>query len=58
MTLEVPEHLTALSNMNIIAETPTGNGTKEVRYATTPTMSTYLVAFAVGELEYTEVSWR
>lgn len=47
--------MTALSNMNVVSETATGTGTKVVKYATTPPMSTYLVAFAVGELEYIEV---
>ena len=54
ITLEVDEKLTALSNMNVISEKPTGNGTKIVKYATSPKMSSYLVAFAVGEFEYIE----
>jgi aminopeptidase 2 len=43
--------------MNILSEDVAipGNGTKVVKYATTPVMSTYLVAFAVGELDYIEV---
>ncbi|KAH7668119.1 CRE-PAM-1 protein, partial [Aphelenchoides avenae] len=58
ITLEVPERLTALSNMNIVSETPTGKGTKVVKYATTPLMSTYLVAYAVGELDYIETKTK
>uniref|UniRef100_F1KUM7 Aminopeptidase n=1 Tax=Ascaris suum TaxID=6253 RepID=F1KUM7_ASCSU len=53
ISLIVDSNLTALSNMNAISETTT-NGKKTVKYATTPLMSTYLVAFAVGDLEYIE----
>ncbi|VDM46294.1 unnamed protein product [Toxocara canis] len=53
ISLIVNEDLTALSNMNAISETK-ANGKKTVKYATTPLMSTYLVAFAVGDLEYIE----
>ncbi|KAK0405625.1 hypothetical protein QR680_018094 [Steinernema hermaphroditum] len=55
ISLEVDQHLTALSNMNVIEEKPVeGAQRKLVKYATTPIMSTYLLAFAVGELEYIE----
>ncbi|KAI8866322.1 peptidase M1, membrane alanine aminopeptidase, partial [Ramicandelaber brevisporus] len=55
VTLVVPAHLTALSNMHSISEKILENSeTKEVKFATTPVMSTYLLAFAVGELEYIE----
>lgn len=40
--------------MNVISEKATGNGTKVVKYGTTPLMSSYLVAFAVGEFEFIE----
>uniref|UniRef100_A0A1I7VNP8 Aminopeptidase n=3 Tax=Loa loa TaxID=7209 RepID=A0A1I7VNP8_LOALO len=53
VTLIVDEGLTALSNMNVISETKVDNK-KVVKFATTPLMSTYLVAFAVGQLEYIE----
>lgn len=53
VTLEVDSNLTALSNMNVISETPSADGKRKVvKFATTPKMSSYLVAFAVGELEY------
>lgn len=39
---------------NIIEETAK-DGLKTIKYATTPLMSSYLVAFAVGEFEYIEV---
>ncbi|KAI8823190.1 peptidase family M1-domain-containing protein [Fimicolochytrium jonesii] len=55
--LVVDDHLTALSNMHVIREmkVETGGATKKaVYFATTPLMSTYFLAFAVGELEYIE----
>src|SRR5215470_8595715 len=54
-TLVIPQHLTAISNTAIVCETPLpGIGTKEVVFADTIKMSTYLVAFIVGEFEGTE----
>ncbi|VDK73005.1 unnamed protein product [Onchocerca ochengi] len=53
VTLVVDEELTALSNMNVVSETNVDNK-KVVKFATTPLMSTYLVAFVVGKLEYIE----
>ena len=45
--------MTALSNMNVI-ETTTQDNLKVVKFATTPIMSTYLVAFAVGDFDFVE----
>ncbi|KAI8837080.1 peptidase family M1-domain-containing protein [Chytridium lagenaria] len=59
VTLVVPEHLTALSNMNAIGEETVeeeGKKLKAVSFATTPIMSTYLVAFAVGDIEFIETT--
>uniref|UniRef100_A0A914UVZ4 Uncharacterized protein n=1 Tax=Plectus sambesii TaxID=2011161 RepID=A0A914UVZ4_9BILA len=53
VTLVVDEHLTALSNMGVVSEN-VGDGKKTVKYGTTPIMSTYLVAFVVGEFDYVE----
>ncbi|HKZ07716.1 MAG TPA: M1 family metallopeptidase [Methylomirabilota bacterium] len=53
VTLVVPERLVAVSNTAIASEAPTGDGKKAVRFADTIKMSTYLVAFVVGELEAT-----
>ena len=39
----------ALSNSAEIEVTPLGNGKKQVRFADTMRMSTYIVAFVVGE---------
>ena len=37
--------------MPVVSDTSNGNGTRTVRFDTTPIMSTYLVAFVVGEFE-------
>src|SRR6185312_13403207 len=50
VTLTVPSAAVALGNMPIISEQPEG-ATKRVRFATTPPLPTYLVAFAVGPFE-------
>ncbi|HEX2200827.1 MAG TPA: M1 family metallopeptidase, partial [Gammaproteobacteria bacterium] len=54
-TLVIDQGLTALSNTQVVRETALpGIGKKEVGFADTIKMSTYLVAFIVGELEGTE----
>ena len=53
ITLRVPRDLVALSNMNVISSVVEGE-LKSVKFATTPIMSTYLLAFIVGDLEYLE----
>ncbi|KAJ9085934.1 hypothetical protein DSO57_1009260 [Entomophthora muscae] len=55
IVLKVPTGLVALSNMNVIDECPLdGTQLKEVKFATTPVMSTYLLAFIVGDLDFIE----
>ncbi len=55
VTLVVDDKLTAISNAGIVRETPLpGTGKKEVVFADTMKMSTYLVAFIVGEFEATD----
>ncbi|ORZ34473.1 aminopeptidase [Catenaria anguillulae PL171] len=56
VTLNVRKELTALSNMNVVSEEAHASKAthKSVKFARTPIMSTYLLAFAVGELEYIE----
>jgi len=53
VTLAIDPTLTAVSNTAVVGET-LENGRKVVRFADTIVMSTYLVAFVVGELEATE----
>lgn len=52
-TLIVDEHLTALSNTSVKSEKKLGNGKKEVVFNDTIKMSSYLVAYVVGEFEGT-----
>lgn len=54
VALVVPEGLLAVSNTAESGREPAGEGLTRVRFATTMRMSTYLVAFVVGELEATE----
>ena len=53
MTLVIDPALTAVSNTAIVSTTAEA-GKRVVRFADTIVMSTYLVAFVVGELEATE----
>jgi puromycin-sensitive aminopeptidase len=55
VTLMVDEKLTAISNTRVLRETLLrGTGKKEFVFADSIKMSTYLVAFIVGEFEATE----
>ena len=55
VTLVVDEALTAISNARVMSETKLpGKGKKEVVFADSMKMSTYLVAFIVGEFESTD----
>jgi len=54
VTLVVPQHLAAVSNTSVLREETLGDGRRAVTFADTIKMSTYLVAFVVGELEATE----
>jgi aminopeptidase N len=50
LTAVVPENFTAVSNMPIEAQEKT-DGAKEVRFAATPPMASYLNVFCAGELD-------
>jgi puromycin-sensitive aminopeptidase len=50
ITLVVPQELEAISNTEPVSITDTDDGKKVVHYAETPVMSTYLLAFIVGDL--------
>jgi puromycin-sensitive aminopeptidase len=55
VTLVIDEKLTAISNARVVGESVlAGTGKKEVVFADSMKMSTYLVAFIVGEFEATE----
>jgi len=59
VTLIAEKHLTCLSNMDVASEkdleaTAQGVTKKAVKFNTSPLMSTYLLAFIVGELNYIE----
>jgi len=59
VTLIADKHLTCLSNMDVASETDvhsqiSGTTKKAVKFNPTPLMSTYLVAFIIGELNYIE----
>ena len=53
LRLIIPDNLQALSNMPILSTTAIG-GKKIIEFAETPIMSTYLLAFIIGELSCIE----
>ena len=61
VTLIADQHLTCLSNMDVASESEvhsniSGSTRKAVTFNKSPVMSTYLVAFIVGELNYIETN--
>ena len=55
VTLNVPEEMAAVSNTPIIEERAGDSpGVKTVKFDTTPIMSTYLLAFVIGDLTHIE----
>ncbi len=54
VTLVIPSDQVAVSNTQVVEESPAGPGLKKVRFAPTPLMSTYLLAFMVGDLRFIE----
>jgi len=56
LTLVAPKDRVALSNMEVAQETDDelDSSKKVVKFATTPIMSTYLLAYVIGEYEYIE----
>ncbi|MEJ0047793.1 MAG: M1 family metallopeptidase [Rhodospirillales bacterium] len=51
LSVVLPEHLTAISNMPAVASVPAGAGLKRVQFGTSPRMSTYLLALVAGEMQ-------
>ncbi|HXQ62711.1 MAG TPA: M1 family metallopeptidase [Acidimicrobiales bacterium] len=54
VTLDVPSGLEAFSNAPVLSQSPLPDGARRVHFADTMVMSTYLVAFVVGDLVATE----
>lgn len=54
VTVMIPQHLTAVSNTIETDIQHHDNGLKVVKFAPTPKMSTYLLAFIIGEMEFIE----
>ncbi|KAL2017417.1 hypothetical protein VTK56DRAFT_2219 [Thermocarpiscus australiensis] len=52
--IEIPDDQVALSNMPVKDTKPVDGGKKLVSFERTPVMSTYLLAWAVGDFEYIE----
>lgn len=51
LTARVPSEQMAVSNMPVAARKEMGGGKTEVRFGTTPKMSTYLLFFGLGEFD-------
>ncbi|KAF2683245.1 hypothetical protein K458DRAFT_389854 [Lentithecium fluviatile CBS 122367] len=61
VTLVADDKMTCLSNMDVVSEKSvdskiTGGKRKAVTFSKTPLMSTYLLAFVIGELNYIETN--
>ncbi len=54
VTLKVAQDLTAISNMPVANVSNDGPNTKTITFEETPIMSTYLIAFIVGDLKCVE----
>jgi len=54
ITLVADKSMTCLSNMDVAEEKDVGDSKVAVKFNTSPLMSTYLVAFIVGHLNYIE----
>lgn len=58
VTLVVPKGQTAISNMPVVVDESAEGGRRRLRYARSPVMPTYLLAFIVGEFESVEAKTR
>jgi tricorn protease interacting factor F2/3 len=57
LSLKIPENLQAISNMPILKETKE-NKQKIITFKESPIMSTYLLYFGIGELEFLEDTYK
>ncbi len=51
VSITAPKDLVVLGNMDVAGEDGAAHGQRTVRFARTPVMSTYLVAWVIGELD-------
>ncbi len=58
VTLLVPTHTVAISNTLPVSEIEREDGLREVTFSPTPKMSTYLLAFIIGEFEHIETNTK
>jgi aminopeptidase N len=56
VTVTAPKEMTVISNTKAISDSPGPDGKHTVSFATTPKMSSYLVAMVVGQFDYVEGS--
>ena len=54
LTLNIPAQMVAVSNTPVIDQAGLDAGYKSIMFARTPVMSTYLMAFVIGDLTYIE----
>ncbi|KAF9156775.1 Aminopeptidase 2 mitochondrial [Actinomortierella ambigua] len=54
LTLQAPQGMTCLSNMDILSTTLLENGMQEVTFNKTPIMPTYLLAWTIGDFDFIE----
>ena len=54
ISLVIPKGITGISNMEVVKEEPVNDGLVKLTFGKTPVMSTYLVAWVIGDLESIE----